>query len=94
MATATATAPAPVENPLVVLRLERGLTARQMALLVGCGVPFWYEVEAGTVANPRRVFDALTALGHDGSGLRTRYLAWREQERRRLSESCMPALTA
>ena len=81
-------------NPLVQIRHERGLTGRRDGAPGGLRRPVLVRGRGRYGGQSRRVLDALAALGYDADALRTRYQAWRDEARRRLSEASAPTLIA
>lgn len=64
-------------NPFKLIRIERGYTLHEFALVTGVSVPAIHQVEQGATKNPVKILDALEDLGHDKAKLESEYSKWR-----------------
>jgi DNA-binding XRE family transcriptional regulator len=74
-----------MQNPVVALRNQLGLSRQELAVLLCVGYQTVYQVEAGLVSHIQSsIKNPLRRLGFDVDELDTEYLAWRDSLRQNL----------
>lgn len=77
-------------NPLKRMRMEKGLSVKEFALLTGISGPRIRQLERGeTFKLPPSVLDTLEQLGFDPVAAREEYEAWLECERATVARKLM-----
>ena len=75
------------DNPVMAARAALGLSAWELAVLMGCGYAEVRAAETGYRACvPEKVLAGLERLGHDSGEVARQYQAWREELGQEIAE--------